>query len=281
MSFSIDQARPVRDGEQLDIGRLSVYLAAHLPGANEPVSVEQFLHGHSNLTYLIKVGADEWVLRRPPFGNRVKTAHDMGREYRILSRLHTVYPLAPQPVLYCEDESVLGAPFYLMERRRGVILRGSPSADRPLAPELVRRLCETLVDRVAELHALDYGAAGLAELGKPQGYAVAPGDGLDQALSRRPHGRDARCGAGRGLAGREHPGRIGRIELDSQRFQVRQPRAGSGGLDAHRGAARLGDGHDWRSADGSRDNSCLLDPSLRPRAAALSHRRADRVRPAA
>ncbi len=172
MSFSIDQARPVRDGEQLDIEKLSAYLAAHLPRANEPVSVEQFLHGHSNLTYLIKVGADEWVLRRPPFGNRVKTAHDMGREYRILSRLHTVYPLAPQPVLHCEDESVLGAPFYLMERRRGVILRGSPSADRPLAPELVRRLCETLVDRMAELHALDYGAAGLAELGKPQGYAL-------------------------------------------------------------------------------------------------------------
>ncbi len=124
MSFSIDQARPVRDGEQLDIERLSAYLATHLPGADEPVSVEQFLHGHSNLTYLIKVGADEWVLRRPPFGNRVKTAHDMGREYRILSRLHTVYPLAPQPVLYCEDESILGAPFYVMERRRGVILAG-------------------------------------------------------------------------------------------------------------------------------------------------------------
>ena len=136
----------------------------------ETLSVEQFPHGHSNLTYLITVGAEEWVLRRPPFGNRVKTAHDMGREYRILSRLCHVYPPAPRPVLYCDDEAILGAPFYLMERRSGVILRGSPPPDRPIRPDLVRRLCETLVDRMAELHALDYRAAGLDDLGKPQGY---------------------------------------------------------------------------------------------------------------
>jgi aminoglycoside phosphotransferase (APT) family kinase protein len=170
MSFPIDQARPVRDGEQLDVAKLSDYMAGHLPGPGQPLSVEQFLHGHSNLTYLITVGTDEWVLRRPPFGNRVKTAHDMGREYRILSRLCAVYPQAPRPVLYCEDESILGAPFYLMERRRGVILRGAHTADRPLTPDLIRRLCETLVDRMAELHALDYRAAGLEEVGKPQGY---------------------------------------------------------------------------------------------------------------
>jgi aminoglycoside phosphotransferase (APT) family kinase protein len=172
MSFSIDQARPVRDGEQLDAARLSDYLATHLPGAAGPLTVQQFLHGHSNLTYLITVATQEWVLRRPPFGNRVKTAHDMGREYRILSRLCEVYPPAPRPALYCDDESVLGAPFYLMERRRGVILRGSATADRPMTPELVRRLCETLVDRMAELHALDYRAAGLEDIGKPHGYVA-------------------------------------------------------------------------------------------------------------
>jgi aminoglycoside phosphotransferase (APT) family kinase protein len=170
MTFAIDEARPVREGEQLDIARLADYLATHLPGASRELSVEQFLHGHSNLTYLIKVGGDEWVLRRPPFGNRVKTAHDMGREYRILSRLCHVYAPAPRPVLYCEDEEILGAPFYLMERRSGVILRGSPSPDRPIPPDLVRRLCETLIDRMAELHALDYRGAGLEDLGKPQGY---------------------------------------------------------------------------------------------------------------
>ena len=87
MSASIDEPRPVRGGEQLDVAKLSEYLAAHLPGTEGPIAVEQFPHGHSNLTYLIRRGGQEWVLRRPPFGNRVKTAHDMGREYRILSRL--------------------------------------------------------------------------------------------------------------------------------------------------------------------------------------------------
>ncbi len=170
MSFDIDEAGPVRDGEQLDEARLGTYLAAHLAGASEPIAVEQFPHGHSNLTYLIHLGDRELVLRRPPFGNRVKTAHDMGREYRILSRLSPVYPPAPRPVLFCEDESVLGAPFYLMERKRGVILRRPPRSDRLLPPELVRRLGESLVENLARLHALDYQAAGLGDLGKPEGY---------------------------------------------------------------------------------------------------------------
>ena len=110
------------------------------------------------------------MLRRPPFGNVVKSAHDMGREYRILSRLSAAYPLAPSPLLYCEDESVLGAPFYVMERRRGVILRRPPPPDRSMPAELVRGLCESLADGLALLHAVDYRAAGLEDLGKPQGY---------------------------------------------------------------------------------------------------------------
>ena len=167
----IDDTRPVRDGEQLDVARLRDYLAAHLPAAPAgSLQVAQFPHGHSNLTYLINAEQQEWVLRRPPFGNRVKTAHDMGREYRILSRLCHVYPPAPAPVLYCDDEDIIGAPFYLMERRSGIILRGKTPVDRPIAPDLVRRLCDTLVASMAELHALDYRAAGLDDLGKPQGY---------------------------------------------------------------------------------------------------------------
>jgi aminoglycoside phosphotransferase (APT) family kinase protein len=170
MSFEIDEAGPVRDGEQLDNARLGPYLEAHLPGTEGPLVIRQFPHGHSNLTYLLRWGDREWVLRRPPFGNRVKTAHDMGREYRILSRLCRVYPPAPCPVLFCEDEGILGAPFYLMERRRGVILRRPPPSDRPLPPETVRRLGEALVDNLARLHALDYDEAGLGDLGKPEGY---------------------------------------------------------------------------------------------------------------
>jgi aminoglycoside phosphotransferase (APT) family kinase protein len=170
MSSDIDQARPVREGEELDAARLRDYLSAQIPELGPTVAIEQFPHGHSNLTYLVRAGEREWVLRRPPFGNRVKTAHDMGREFRLLSRLCHVYPPAPAPLVYCEDENVLGASFYLMERRRGVILRGSPSVARRIAPELARRLCETLIDSMAALHALDYRAAGLDDFGKPSGY---------------------------------------------------------------------------------------------------------------
>jgi aminoglycoside phosphotransferase (APT) family kinase protein len=170
-TFTIDGAGPVRPGEELDLPMLGAYLATHLPGvtASDPLMVEQFPHGHSNLTYLVRAGGRELVLRRPPFGNRVKSAHDMGREYRILSRLCRVYEPAPCPLRFCEDEDVLGAPFYLMERRRGIILR-KPPADRPIPPETVRRLCESLVEGLVRLHGLDYEAAGLGDIGKPEGY---------------------------------------------------------------------------------------------------------------
>src|SRR5690349_14712412 len=95
------QTRPVRAGEELPVAALESYLLSRLPGASGPLVVEQFPEGHSNLTYLLKLGQDELVLRRGPFGNRVKTAHDMGREYRVLSKLWAVFPPAPRPVLYC------------------------------------------------------------------------------------------------------------------------------------------------------------------------------------
>src|SRR5262245_5613785 len=118
-----DKTSTVRPGEELDIAALASYLGPRLPLSAGPLTIEQFPHGHSNLTYLLRAGDEEWVLRRPPFGNQVKSAHDMGREYRVLSKLWKVYPPAPRPYLYCEDESILGAPFYVMERKRGVILR--------------------------------------------------------------------------------------------------------------------------------------------------------------
>src|SRR5437879_13436339 len=120
MNAPHDEARPVRAGEELPADRLEAYLKGHLPGAAGPLTVEQFPHGHSNLTYLLRLGNEELVLRRPPFGNQVKSAHDMSREYRVLSKLSAVYPAAPRPYVYCDDDSVLGAPFYVMERRQGV-----------------------------------------------------------------------------------------------------------------------------------------------------------------
>jgi aminoglycoside phosphotransferase (APT) family kinase protein len=161
----IDGARPPRAGEELPIDRLTAYLGDKLGGG--PVSVAQFPGGHSNLTYLITVGGRDYVLRRPPFGSKVKTAHDMGREVRVLSHLAPVWPLAPRPVLFCEDESVLGAKFYIMERIRGIIVRRELPAE--LAPH-ARRLSESLVDTLVALHAIDWRAAGLDGFGNPDGY---------------------------------------------------------------------------------------------------------------
>ena len=167
----LDPTRAVRPGEELDLAALATHLAANLEGPTGPLVVEQFPSGHSNLTYLLRAGERELVLRRPPFGTRVKTAHDMGREHRILAGLSRVYPKAPRPLLYCADPAVIGAPFYVMERVRGVILRGlQPKAAAGLAPAEVRRLCEALVDGLVELHAVDLEAAGLAGEGHPEGY---------------------------------------------------------------------------------------------------------------
>src|SRR5262249_51307337 len=127
--------------------------------------------GHSNLTYLVTAPGRELVLRRPPFGSTVRTAHDMGREFRVLSALGPVFARAPRVVAFCEDEAVLGARFYLMERVRGVILRSGAPRGLALPPETVSRLCAGLVDTLVELHGLDYEAAGLGGFGNPEGYA--------------------------------------------------------------------------------------------------------------
>jgi aminoglycoside phosphotransferase (APT) family kinase protein len=165
-----DEATGVRSGEGLDLDRLGPYLEAHLDGVQGPIEIRQFPRGHSNLTYLLRAGDRELVLRRPPFGSKVKTAHDMGREFRILSRLSAVYPAAPRPLHLCEDESVLGAPFYVMQRIEGLILRKDLPRGLTMSPEQIRALHLGLVDTQAELHGLDLAAAGLADLGKPEGY---------------------------------------------------------------------------------------------------------------
>ena len=164
-----DHPRTVRSAEALDGFALGAYVAREL-GGPDVVSVEQFPGGHSNLTYLVRHGANEYVLRRPPFGSKVKTAHDMGREVAVLSKLAPVWSLAPKVLAYCPDDSVLGAPFYLMERRRGVILRKEVPSGLSIEPEAASRLCELLVDALAGLHGIDYVAAGLGEFGKPAGY---------------------------------------------------------------------------------------------------------------
>ena len=188
---SLDRPGPVRTGEELDEKALRRYLAHEHPdllpdpSSRETFDLEvcQFGRGYSNLTYLVRIeqgdrqldgqrgGQREMVLRRPPFGSKVATAHDMGREHRVLTGLHPLWGKVPKPLAFCEDPEVLGAPFYLMERVRGVILRQDPPPGMELSAEAARRLSETLVDTLAELHGLDLEATGLGALGKPEGYA--------------------------------------------------------------------------------------------------------------
>jgi aminoglycoside phosphotransferase (APT) family kinase protein len=174
---------PVRANEQLDWPRLASYLRGHLPpggmaGLGRPraapdapvIEVEQFPGGHSNLTYLVRYGGMELVLRRPPFGPVPPTAHDMAREYRWLSALSPVFPLAPRPYLFCDDASVVGAIFYAMERRRGLVVRHEEPPALAGRPDVRRRVSEALVDTLADLHAVDVTQHGLAGLGKPAGF---------------------------------------------------------------------------------------------------------------
>jgi len=167
-----DRAREVRPGEEIDLPRLQAWLADRLQGFEGPIEVHQFPAGFSNLSYLLSCGQATCVLRRPPGGTRPKSGHDMKREYTVLAALVGHFDLAPRPLLLCEDESVIGAPFYLAERLEGLILRRDYPADLLATPALARAQQEALVDTLAALHAVDYVAAGLADLGQPEGYVA-------------------------------------------------------------------------------------------------------------
>jgi aminoglycoside phosphotransferase (APT) family kinase protein len=170
MGDLLDHPAAIRQGEELDLATLEPYLRRHFPNEAGALQVRQFPSGHSNLTYSLQLGARELVLRRPPFGSKVKSAHDMGREFRVLSKLHSVYAPAPEVLLFCDDDSILGAPFYVMEPIRGIILRRNLPHGLDFPAEKARRLSESFVDNFIHLHRVDYGAVGLSDLGRPEGY---------------------------------------------------------------------------------------------------------------
>jgi aminoglycoside phosphotransferase (APT) family kinase protein len=166
----VDSATSIRRGEELDLPTLRAYLAKQLPDYAGKLQVRQFPSGFSNLTYLLQLGDRKLVLRRPPFGTKAKSAHDMGREFRVLSGLRPLYPYCPEPVLYCQDESILGSEFYLMSCIEGLIVRKDYPEGLSLSPQQVRHQFFKLIEAMAQLHLVDYRQAGLAELGKPEGY---------------------------------------------------------------------------------------------------------------
>ncbi|MDH3253678.1 MAG: phosphotransferase family protein [Acidobacteriota bacterium] len=165
-----DRTRPVRPGEELDIAAVETYLRAEIPGLDGSPEVSQFPAGASNLTYLLQFGERELILRRPPFGRKAKSAHDMSREARVMTALQKVYRYVPQVVAFCDDPGIIGSDFYVMKPIPGIILRRDLPPGLVLSKGETRRLCTNVLDRLIELHSVDFQGAGLGDFGKPEGY---------------------------------------------------------------------------------------------------------------
>ena len=195
-----DETAEVRAGEDLDWQALADHLRAHLEGLDGEMSVRQFPNGSANLTYLVSFGSRQLVVRRPPFGVIAPGAHDMRREYRTLSRLHARYDRAPQALLFCDDASVVGASFLVVEYRQGVVVWNEVPAALAGPPDVGRRIGFAVVEALADLHRVDPSDVGLSDLGRPDGFvarqlrgwrtrwdevAPADGDGAAEGLSDR------------------------------------------------------------------------------------------------
>ena len=168
--YKTDTPATVRSGEEFNLDKLNAYLQQHAPQVGLVTEISQFAGGFSNLTYCLTTPGGEYVLRRPPFGANIKSAHDMGREFKVLSLLKDCYGKVPQPIVYCEDNEVMNAPFYIMERMKGVILRAGNAPRMQLPAETLLATSQALVDNLVALHALDIETTGLIQLGKPDGY---------------------------------------------------------------------------------------------------------------
>lgn len=164
---------PIRPEERFDEQKLTSYLRQHVPefDGDEAIQFEQFPGGHANLTYLARIGDHEYVLRRPPLGPVAPRSHDMVREYTVLHAVSRVLPQAPAAVHLCTDEAVMGRPFFVMERRRGFVIRNRWPTGLPDETAIRKRISERFVDTLVDLHRVDYEAIGLGALGKPDGFA--------------------------------------------------------------------------------------------------------------
>lgn len=166
----IDPTIPVREGEALDEARLLAHLTRLHPELQGPMEVSQFPGGASNLTYLLHFPDRELVLRRPPFGHKAKSAHDMKREATVIRALQGVFPWVPKLYDFCEDPDVLGADFYVMERIRGIILRGNEPEDLGFTLQDRTALCHALIDRLVALHQVPWQETELKTLCREGDY---------------------------------------------------------------------------------------------------------------
>jgi aminoglycoside phosphotransferase (APT) family kinase protein len=180
---------PIRPDERFDEVRVEAFLRAEMPEAigDLPVVFEQFPGGKANLTYLARAGNTELVLRRPPLGPLAPGAHDMTREFRVLSVLHRSYSKAPRAFVLCEDAGIMGAPFFVMERRHGHVVRESWPPGLEVDDAFRRQVGENLVDALAELHLVDHEALGLGDLGRPDGFVERQVAGWSGRWERAKH----------------------------------------------------------------------------------------------
>ncbi|WP_127347874.1 phosphotransferase family protein [Pseudidiomarina mangrovi] len=167
---SEDQAGQVRSGEELPVAQLQQWLQQQLPELSGEMQVSQYSGGASNWTYRLQFANADLILRRPPAGTKAKSAHDMGREYRIQKALKPVFAAVPEMLLYCQDESIIGAEFYVMERIAGIIPRKNMPRDVTLSEQQTRQLCQNALDTLIQLHQVDIEQAGLSDLAKGAGY---------------------------------------------------------------------------------------------------------------
>jgi len=163
--------RKVKTEEELNLEKLSIFLFKNslIESIDDPLELQQFTNGYSNLTYLLKANDKEFVLRRPPFG-AIKRGHDMGREYKVLSQLSKHFSKAPKTFVYESTGDVIGSPFYLMEKVNGVIVSYKEALNRDLQAQDFEMISETWLDALVEFHNLDYKSVGLEDLGRPEGY---------------------------------------------------------------------------------------------------------------
>lgn len=180
----IDVGGNVREGEELDVRAVGNWLIENGSEISGPVEVTQYSGGASNWTYRLKYANADLILRRPPKGTKAKSAHDMAREYNVQRWLAPYYPVLPEMVGLCQDESVLGCDFYVMKRIEGIIPRAKLPAELKFNEEQVHELCVNVLDKLIELHQVPYKGTKLEQLGKGDGYCRRQVEGWDKRYKK-------------------------------------------------------------------------------------------------